>query len=75
MLHIVRKKGDAIVIDGNITIRIMEVSGHQVRLGIEAPRSIGVYRAEIVERVRNENAAALASTETLDAINLQGKES
>jgi carbon storage regulator len=75
MLHLVRKKGDAILIDGGITIRVLEVEGHHVRLGVEAPRSVGIYRGEIVERIRTENAAAMSSADAVDALPLPEKPS
>ena len=51
MLVLSRKVGEAIVIDGGITIRVAEVHGGRVRLAIEAPRSTRVDREEIHDRV------------------------
>ena len=47
MLVLMRKAQQSIVIDGRITITIVEVRGKQIRLGIEAPRDIAVHRAEL----------------------------
>lgn len=49
MLVLSRKKNESIVIDGGITITVVEVRGDKVRLGIEAPREIPVMRAELVK--------------------------
>lgn len=64
MLNITRKVGEKIVIGENIILEVMEVSGSSVRVGIQAPRSVPVYREEIWEAVRAENAAAAKSTPT-----------
>lgn len=48
MLVLSRKPGEAIHIDGDIILKVVEVRGNRVRLGIEAPRSVGIERAEIV---------------------------
>lgn len=45
----------------DVVIEVIEVSGSNVRLGIEAPRSLPVYREEIWRSVREENAAAAAA--------------
>ena len=73
MLHIGRKAGEAINIDGGIVIRIIEVQGGHVRIGIDAPRRIGVYRSELYERILKENTEAQASVDNLDILNFQEK--
>ena len=47
MLVLTRKIGEQIVIGDNIKIKIVEIKGRQVRIGIEAPRSVEVNREEI----------------------------
>ncbi len=47
MLVLSRKPQETIVLDGGITITIVDVRGNQVRLGIEAPRSIVIRRGEL----------------------------
>lgn len=69
MLSITRKVGERIVIGDDIVLVVQEVSGSTVRLGIEAPKSLPVYREEIWASVREENAAAAdAAPEQLDAL-------
>lgn len=47
MLVLSRKPTESIVIDGQITVTLMEITGNRVRLGIEAPREIPVVRTEL----------------------------
>ena len=55
MLVLTRKSGEAIQIGDNITITIVEIKGNQVRLGIDAPSDVLIYRKELYERIREEN--------------------
>jgi carbon storage regulator len=50
MLVLSRRRGEAIVIDGNIRVRIVEIDGNRVRLGIEAPSAVTVDRSEVHDR-------------------------
>ena len=50
MLVLSRKRNQTIVIDGDIRITVVSIQGNQVRLGIEAPDSVGIVREEIRER-------------------------
>ena len=63
MLVLARKTGQSIVINDNIEILVIEVRGDQVRLGIEAPRSIPVHRKELLEQIKLENVKAAAETD------------
>jgi len=47
MLVLSRKIGENLIIDGNIKIRVMEVKGNRVRLGIEAPADVSIVREEL----------------------------
>jgi carbon storage regulator len=47
-----RKRNESIVINGNITIVVVEVRGDKVRLGVEAPKEIPVHRREVYEAIR-----------------------
>ena len=58
MLVLARKLGQSIIIDGCTEVTVVEVRGDQVRLGITAPKSISVYRKELLEQIRAENVAA-----------------
>lgn len=52
MLVLTRKLGEAITIGDNIKIVIVDLDGTQVKLGIEAPREIEVYREELFEKIK-----------------------
>ena len=58
MLIITRRPGEKIMLGDEITVHVMEIVGNSVRVGIQAPRSLPVYREEIWEAVRDENRAA-----------------
>lgn len=71
MLVLARKVGQSIVINDNIEILVIEVRGDQVRLGIEAPRTIPVHRKELLEQIKAENVKAVAANDveaTTDAL-------
>jgi carbon storage regulator len=58
MLVITRKAGDRVQIGDDITVTLLEITGSSVRLGIDAPAEVAVYRHEILEAVKEENRAA-----------------
>jgi carbon storage regulator len=58
MLVITRKPGERICLGDDVTITVLDVVGSTVRLGIEAPSEIPVYRHEIWAAVKEENRAA-----------------
>lgn len=62
MLIITRRPKQKIILGDNITIHVMEVSGNNVRLGIEAPDAVPIYREEIWAAVKSENEAAATTT-------------
>jgi carbon storage regulator len=62
MLILARRPGERVVIGEEILVTVMAVNGHTVRLGIEAPRGVSVYREEIWLAVKEENRAAAAAT-------------
>jgi carbon storage regulator len=59
VLVLTRKIGETFVVGDDITVTVVDIiGGNKVRLGINAPSSVPVYREEIYELVRRENAAA-----------------
>ena len=64
MLIITRRPGERIMLGDDTRIHIMEIVGNNVRVGVEAPRSLPVYREEIWTAVKEENEAAAAAAET-----------
>ncbi|MBP7844922.1 MAG: carbon storage regulator CsrA [Proteobacteria bacterium] len=61
MLVLTRKIGEAIVIDDDIKITVVQVKGKQVRIGVEAPRETKIHREEIYKAIQAENTAAIQS--------------
>ena len=72
MLILSRKPGEAILIDGGIRIVVVAADGGGVRLGIEAPSSVGIVREEIVDRIAEENKRAGAASEAGDLLKAFG---
>ena len=58
MLVLTRKVGEEIYIGDQICVKVMEISGNKVRLGIDAPTSLRIYREEVLARVKSENRSA-----------------
>jgi carbon storage regulator len=61
MLILSRKINEKIMIGDDISISIIEVRGDQVRLGVDAPRSVKVFRQEVFDAIKAENRAAAES--------------
>ena len=69
MLMITRRAGERVIVGGNIVITLVEVSGQTARIGIEAPKSMPIFREEIwIEVMRENEAAAQAASATLPDI-------
>ena len=58
MLALSRKKNEAIMINNNIEITVLEIRGDQVKLGIAAPKEIPIYRKEVYVQIQQENKAS-----------------
>jgi len=58
MLILTRRVGEALKIGDEVSITVLRVKGDQVRLGIEAPKSVTVHREELAERLEREASAA-----------------
>ena len=73
MLALTRKPGERIVIGDNVVITIVEIKGDSIRLAIEAPKAIKIYRGELYDAIAAENQQAVnpkvsSGIEMLDTI-------
>jgi carbon storage regulator len=59
MLVLSRKIGESVIIQSNIKITVLEISGNQIKLGFEAPDDVPIYRQEVYERIVSENKSAV----------------
>ncbi|MEK6550959.1 MAG: carbon storage regulator CsrA [Pseudomonadota bacterium] len=71
MLILSRRTGEAVTIGNDVTITVLSVKGNQVRLGVQAPKSIAVHRQEIFNRIQMEQTTA-AATPADDAVANEG---
>lgn len=65
MLALSRKKNEAIVINNNVEVTVLEVKGEQVKIGITAPKEVPIYRKEVYLQIQEANR---------DAVNADGME-
>lgn len=72
MLALTRKAGERLVINDNITVTVVEVKGDSVRLAIDAPKAIKIYRGEIYDAIVAENREAAAPGATTGLELLKG---
>lgn len=68
MLVLTRKKGQAIIIGGDIKITVEDVSGESVRIGIKAPKTMDIYREEIFKEIMKENTSAITDKKGIQEI-------
>ncbi|MCM1495251.1 MAG: carbon storage regulator CsrA [Bacteroides sp.] len=68
MLALSRKQGEAIVVGNDIEVTILEVKGDQVKVGINAPKSIPVYRKELYIQIKNANQEAIEQANAVEAL-------
>ncbi len=63
MLALSRKKDEAIVINDDIEITVIEIKGDQVKLGISAPKAVPIYRKEVYIQILDSNKEAAESVD------------
>lgn len=67
MLALSRKKNEAIIVNNNIEITILEVKGDQVKIGVSAPKEVPIYRKEVYAQIQEANQEA-ANAEGMAAL-------
>ena len=70
MLILSRKTNEKIMIGDDVSISIIEIRGDQVRIGIDAPKTVKVFRQEVFDAIKAENKAAAQSTSVLPELNI-----
>lgn len=61
MLALSRKSGESIVLGNDIEITVLEIKGDQVKIGINAPKTVPIYRKEIYLQIKESNKEAVDS--------------
>lgn len=65
MLVLTRRSEEAIRLGDDIIIKIIEIKGGQVRIGIEAPKGVRIYREELYQKIMNENLRSAVSDDSI----------
>jgi len=68
MLILSRKVNEKVIIGEDISISIIEIRGDQVRIGIDAPKMVKVFRQEVYDAIKAENKAALQSVPVIPQV-------
>jgi len=63
MLVLTRKPGESLRIGDDVRITVVEIDGSNIKIGIDAPRSVAIYREEVYQKIKEENQAAVAKAE------------
>lgn len=69
MLILSRKEDESIIINGNIHIKVLEIEDGKVKIGIDAPKDIEIFREELYESISKENIEAAKAKADLSEIN------
>lgn len=68
MLALSRKKGEALIINNDIEITVLEIKGEQIKIGISAPKEVPVYRKEVYMQIQEANKEATDNLEAVDQL-------
>ena len=69
MLALSRKKDEAIIINDDVEVTVIEIKGDQVKLGITAPKSVPIYRKEVYVQIKDANKEATQQANDVKARN------
>ena len=59
MLVLTRKLGENIIIDNEISVRVVSIDNNKVQLGIQAPENVMIYRQELVDKIKSQNRSSV----------------
>ena len=68
MLALSRKKGEALVVNNNVEITILEIKGEQVKIGITAPKEVPIYRKEVYVQIQEANKEAMDAESAMEGL-------
>ncbi|MFG6369412.1 MAG: carbon storage regulator CsrA [Lachnospiraceae bacterium] len=68
MLALSRKKGEALMINNDIEITVLDIKGEQVKIGISAPKEVPVYRKEVYIQIQEANKEASANMAAMEQL-------
>lgn len=68
MLALSRKVDESIIIGNDIEIKILEVKGEQVRIGISAPKTVPIYRKELYAQIESANKESISNIENVNKL-------
>jgi len=71
MLILTRKLGESIIIDENVQISVIEINKNNIKIGINAPKELTIYREEVFLKIKEENAQS-SSSGIIDFVDFQG---
>lgn len=66
MLALTRKVGESIIINNDVEVTILDVKGDQIKVGIDAPKTVPIYRKEIFNQIKEENESAMMDASHLE---------
>jgi carbon storage regulator len=68
MLALSRKKGEAIVINNDIEVKILDIKGDQIKIGITAPKDVTLYRKEVYLQIQEANKEAAQNEDAVSQL-------
>jgi carbon storage regulator len=68
MLILARRMNESIIINDDIEVSVIDIKGDQVKIGINAPKKVKVYRKEVYEAIQRENKAAIMSAASIPSL-------
>lgn len=70
MLALSRKKNEALVINNNVEVTVLDIKGDQVKIGISAPKQVPIYRKEVYVQIQDANKASMTDNSADDLADL-----